>query len=41
MTDHQPISSEIIDVEIPKQEAFAANQASWDERAAVHGEPEF
>lgn len=41
MSDHQPTFSEIVDVEIDKQEAFAANQANWDERAGIHSGSDF
>ncbi|MGB5951012.1 MAG: class I SAM-dependent methyltransferase [Ornithinimicrobium sp.] len=36
MSEHEPTFSEIVDVSIDTKEAFAANQASWDERAQIH-----
>lgn len=36
MSDTEPRFSEIVDVDIDPGEAFAANQASWDERASIH-----
>ncbi|MGB3685824.1 MAG: class I SAM-dependent methyltransferase [Ornithinimicrobium sp.] len=41
MNDHEPTFSEIADAVIDKEEAFAANQANWDERAGIHAGSDF
>ncbi|MGB3687657.1 MAG: class I SAM-dependent methyltransferase [Ornithinimicrobium sp.] len=36
MSENEPSFSDIVDVDISKEEAFAANRVNWDERAAIH-----